>query len=336
MRSRPLTPANVETLQAWISQVGNDTVSSPLILVSFHFGSRRTPKFITPETWEDIFREGQLFAVSGAHRLEAFRSLMTHYPRNQNWQSVHAQVIFCQHTFENLRMAKALGMLANMCQEMHKGPTLADKLQYIQGAMDDHIAANNGEPLTAELITAVRKETFEVCGGTVSTHNTVCQLAMRDPSLRELIDKIVRGDYTAAPVANKATSSKGSKKAKKGRVGQGKVMTHPSTLSHLGAASVEQQHVWLTLIVKGKLALNKFAHRAKADKAKLMIREFICKQTEIDDWKQVKKEFFPFDKTFVNQFVPSVADAKKVTDNLKARVKDIVLNAKKANQLFKV
>ena len=335
MRSRPLTPSNVDALHHWIERVGNDSVSSPLILVSFHFGTQRTPKKITPEMWEDIFKEGQLFAISGSHRLEVFRRLARDFPRNPNWSHVHAQVIFCAHTGDNLRLAKSLGMLANMCQEMHKGATLGDKLEFIHGVMDHYLDQNNGEPLTTEQIGAVRKETHEVCGGTVSTHNTVCQLAMRDPSLRELILKIVRGDYFAAPVASKANSNKGSKK-KGERAGKGKIMTHPSTLSQMGGVKVEQQRLWLTMIVKGELPLNKFGSVARADKAKLLIREFICEKTEIADWDEVATVFHAFDLNFVEQFVPSVADAKKITENLTARVKDIILNVKKANQMFKV
>lgn len=335
MRSRPLTPSNVDALHSWIEQVGNDSVSSPLILVSFHFGTQRTPKKISPEMWEDIFKEGQLFAISGSHRLEAFRRLSRDFPRNPNWKHVHAQLIFCSHTGENLRLAKSLGMLANMCQEMHKGATLGDKLQFIHGVMDHHLGQNNGQPLTAEQITAVRKESHEVCGGTMSTHNTVCQLAMRDPSLRELILKIVRGDYYAAPTANKAASHKSSKK-KGDRAGKGKIMTHPSQLSQMGGVGVEQQRLWLSKIVKGKMPLNKFGSVARSDKAKLMIREFICEQTTIAEWDEVANEFHAFDLNFVEQFVPSVAEAKKITENLTARVKDIILNVKKANQMFKV
>ena len=336
MRSRPLTPSNVETLKAWIESVGNDSVSSPLILVSFHFGTQRTPKKITPEMWEEIFREGQLFAVSGSHRLEVFRRLSRDFPRNPNWQQVHAQVIFCAHTADNLRLAKSLGMLANMCQEMHKGATLGDKLEFIHGVMDHYLNLNNGEPLSTEQIGSVRKETHDVCGGTVSTHNTVCQLAMRDPSLRELILKIVRGDYFVAPVASKANSNKSSSKKKGERAGKGKIMTHPSTLSQMGGVKVEQQRLWLEMIVKGELPLNKFGSVARADKAKLLIREFICEKTEIADWDKVATQFHAFDLNFVEQFVPSVAEAKKITENLTARVKDIILNVKKANQMFKV
>ena len=335
MRSRPLTPANVRHLRDWIEDHGNDTGASPFIVVSFFFGHKAPPKQISTEQCKQIFGN-KLFVASGSHRTEAFKQLSATWPLNRNWQNVMAQVIFCANTAQNHRSAKSLGMLANMCADQHMAPSLADKLEFIYERVDLELAQNGGKPLSDAQVNGIRSETWEVCGGSASTHKAVCQLATRDAELRPNVRLIVRGQHGNAVVPSKSSSFKGSKK-KGGEAKQsGKLMTHPSQLVHLGGVSVAQQLEWLDLIVNGELPLCKLPTRAKNDKAMLLIRKYICKKTNIDDWKDVSKRFHTFTDNWVSQFVPQVMKAKAPTENLIAVVDTIIMNVKKVNQLFKV